>query len=438
MTCDEARERMIFHVDGEDDEVGAHADRCAPCRANRDEVRRERALLRRAIQLEVAPPRRYVARSSKGAWAVFTAAAAALVAAIGWALSRRAAPPPLREQAPVVREKPREIPPKREPFEHPIPDPTPEKKSPRLPNPRGDRPSEEIVEEPKRETKVEERIEVALRLERGTSDWKGTRTFLAGESFRAKTALRVAWGKAAVYVKEDSEIKVLGRDAFAVEGAVLVENSGPPMRVESADAVVRDDGTRFAVDGGHVTVWDGRVRVGETEVVAGERASLRTRKVEPSKEPYPAWVAKAYARRSPVVAFPFSGGEKQTLYGTAKDGWLHGAEKEGLFYTGVESGEPFFPVPAKGEFWVTYFTKSPEPITLRCRAMKPESTAFNFEIRKPVTGRPVPVRVPLELFRSFDDRPLAAGDRVHILYIFTADAKSGLRIDDLAIMELRE
>ena len=156
--------------------------------------------------------------------------------------------------------------------------------------------------------------------------------------------------------------------------------------------------------------------------------------MEPVRDAYPAWAAPALPRKSVLAAFDFKSPDKRYL-GAAKDGVLNGVEKGGFCYAGVESDTAMFPAPAKGEFRVTVWTEREDPITLRLRVLKPESTAYDYVLEKPVPGRPVTVRVPLEAFRSFEGNRLVAGDRVHILYVFCRELKSRIRIDDLAILE---
>lgn len=149
-------------------------------------------------------------------------------------------------------------------------------------------------------------------------------------------------------------------------------------------------------------------------------------------------MSRVWAKRAALVSFAFHGKEKVTLRGPVRDGMLWGEDKEGQLYTGVESEDGMFAAPKEGEFWGTYQTETNDPITFRCRVRKTESVAYDFALEKPVTGRPVQVRIPLSRFRSFEKRPLAAGDPIHILYIFTPNLKAGLRIDDLAVVEVRE
>lgn len=455
MNCDEARERMIFHADGEDAEVGAHVRACAACRAERDRAVRERASLKRAIRLDVVP--RYVPKR-RIPWIPFVVAAAAvLVVVIGMRAFRRDDPPPPRKE--VVKKKETVPPPKEEKarFEHPWIGPTPprEEEFVRPPEKKEEKPpeekkEEEVVkpkEEKKPETKPEEKVvEVALTLEKGTA-WKGTKTFPSGETIRAKGALRIAWGGATVYVKEESTITILEKDALAIEsGAVLVENFGGSFSIRAGEGTIRDLGTRLLVthERGRTeaVVFEGRAACGDVEIEAGDRLSYKgaeTPKVEPMRDrSYPAWMSRVWAKRSALVSFAFQGKEKFALRGVARDGLLWGEDKEGQLYTGVESESGMFVVPREGEFWVTYHTEAPDPITFRCRARKAESVAFDFVLEKPVVGRAVQVRIPLSKFRSFEKQPLAAGDPIHILYIFTPNLKARLRIDDLAIVDVRE
>ncbi len=458
MTCDEARERMVFFVDGEDDAVGGHVAGCASCRELHDEVAAERRLIGRALRPQT---RRLAARRPSFPWWPVAAAGAVLFAVVIVATQPRRQPEPSvtkrqpvpREESRVEPEKPPEpirpppIEPKPEPKE-PAPDPKPEPKpEPVKPEPTPDDPRPEPPKPEPKPTEPAKRVEVALALEKGSAKnlkWEGRHLFLAGEQIQAKTSMRIDWSGADLYVREGSTLTIDGVDAFTVEsGEILVESAGVKLTVQAGGIAFANTGTRFlvAVDGKQTTaqVFEGRLSAGTQEIVAGERAVVKGTlvNVEPAKELYPAWMARTMARRIPVVAFDFKSPDKR-LAGTVRDGALHGREQTGQCYTGVEQDDAILAIPAKGEYWVTYWTESTEPITLRVRILKGESTAFDYIIAKPVTGRAVAVRIPLAKFRSRDGKSLAAGDSAHILYVFTKEMSSKLRIDDLSVVELKE
>jgi hypothetical protein len=471
MKCDEARDRMVFHVDGEDDEVGVHVRDCAACRDVRDEVARERDVLKRAFARPAKKEtrRRFVARRPSILWPIAAVAAAALLA---WGLRALLVKTPEKAPEPGVTKRDVEPPPptrvpdlpKPEPRQDPEPSPpVAPPPPPSKPEPEPPKPEPEPVP-PKPEPKPEaptttpvKRVEVALALERGSAknvDWKGARTFAAGDAIVARTPMRIAWGAATVLVEEGAALVVRGPDAFGLEsGEALVENLGAPFTVTTAHATLKDVGTRFLVLAEkartETTVYEGRVLCtnahGSREAVAGERATIResggptTETVRDAA--YPAWTARAAGTFTPVIAWTFDKPARQTLAGTVRDGALHSVFRDGQTRVGVEAdaAQPMFAVPARGEFRVTLVTTSAAKVTLRCRALKPESTAFDFAIEKPVPNRPSVLRVPLERFRTQNGATaLAAGDRVHIIYVFTADRDARMRIEELSIVERRD
>jgi hypothetical protein len=474
MNCDEARERMVFHADGEDEEVGLHLRDCPACAADRDAVASERAAIRRAFQAEAASEprlrprvrrtRRLFASPARAAWVLPLAAAAAILL-VSVAVLRAPRPAP-RPAEPPVSATPLPAAEPDEPAPRPVPLPRPEPPRP-VPVPETPRPPEpppreipkplpppppEPPRDPVRPTVVEERPRLALTLERGTPKspkWEGARVFLPGETIQAQTALRVGWGTATVLVKEGSTLAVKGIDGLALEtGAVVVENAGPPFLVATPHGVLRDVGTRFAVSVAaretETVVYEGRVECKGKEVLPGERAVVHPSgpvAVEPSREAgaYPAWTARAAATASPLVRFPFDRPIPFHVDGKMQDGRLYGEEDANVLNAGVAPAAPLFAVPPRGEFSVTYFTASAEPVVLRCRALLGDQNLFfDYALPKPVSGRPVPVRVPLDRFRSLEGRALAPGDRVVILYVYTRDLKAGLWIDDLSVLELKD
>jgi hypothetical protein len=448
---------MVFHVDGEDDAVGEHVRDCAGCGRYRDEVAAERLLLRRALA-----KRETVARPAARRLPVWPFAAAALAAVVAYAALH--APPRVgiaSKPAPAVT--PVEPPPAPPEVEVPTPIPEPPKPKepappraeplppvPVKPPPEPPRVAVEVPAPPPAPPKPTEPAPVArpgaatLLLAKGLPKgpkWEGWKTFADGDSFRARTAMRIDWGGAAVCVKENSTVVVRGERTFDLEGGeVLVESAGVKLSIRAAGTAYENTGTRFlvATDGrqSSASVFEGRVNAGGREIVAGERVTLKGGKVvvEPVRDAYPAWAAPALPRKTVLAAFEFKSPDRRYL-GAAKDGVLNGVEKGGFCYAGVESDTALLAAPAKGEFRVTLWTDREDPVTLRVRVLKPESTAYDYVLAKPVPGRPVTVRAPLEAFRSFEGNRLAAGDRIHILYVFCRELKSRVRIDDLAILE---
>ncbi len=459
MNCNEARDRLVFFADGEDDEVGTHVRGCAACRVECDRVAGERALIKRALR-PATPHVRVLVRPRTLAWPF--AAAAAAAALLAWIALRpplqapksapeitKTPPPETTTQTPVPAAPPNppktDVPPLVVPdppvrstvLPPPTPDsqpatPTPEDRPPPLP------PSTTRPDPP--------RVEVALTLERGT-EWKGTRTFVAGDAIRARAAMRIAWGTATIHVKEGTAFTVSARDALTLDsGAVFLENCPAGFEVRTARGTIRDLGTRFMVEtdakSTTTSVFEGRVSCDTRDVEAGQRAYL-TGGVAPSVEAmrdltvFPSWLSKTLAARAPVIAWNFAKADKR-YQGVPKDGVLHGVVRDDVFSAGLEDDQAMFKVPARGEFWVTVHTTTAQPLILRCRGMTPESTPYDYTIEKPVLNRAVPLRVPLDRFVSKEGKPLPVGDGVHIIYIWTRDLKALLRIDDLRIAERKD
>ncbi len=463
MKCDEARERMVFFVDGEDDAVGEHVGVCSSCGRYRDDVAAERNLIRGSLRpllraeggaSEGRPRVRRPQRVVLWPWVAAAAVVLVVLGVVAWPEKpkpqaiTKTEPKPEPPSVVVPEEKPEPPAPAPEPKPEPKPEePRPEPPMPEPPKPEEPEPEPKPEPEPPRPepkpTEPAKIVKVELALEKGSTKnlkWERTWTFSAGDSFQAKTAMRVAWHGATVYVQENSSVTVLGDHELALDaGEVLVESAGAKLSIKAGAVVFANTGTRYLVEvegkTASATVYEGRVQAGDREVVAGER--WKAGKIESAKDAYPAWMARAMAKRTPIVQYAFKSPDKR-WYGTLKDGALHGIEKEGLCYTGVDSADPLFVIPAKGEYSVTYFVESGEPLTLRLRALKPGSTAFDHVIEKPVVGKAVTVRLPLDAFTSFEGKKLAAGDRIHILYVFAKEMRSKLRIDDLTVSEVRE
>ena len=305
-------------------------------------------------------------------------------------------------------------------------------------------------------TRTRKPLQVALTLENGSPrdlKWSGARIFTSGDVIKARTALRILWSDARVYLRSGSVLTVKGKEAFALEsGAVLLENFGPPFTITTAAGTFREEGTRFLVRAGRrieAVVYEGRLRC-ETpserrNIRAGEHASIEksgsiaVEAIE-NLSAYPAWMGPAMARRTPLfsLTFPRKNKSKVRLAGNESGKVLRAIKWEEQFYLGVENDPtvPVLDIPRKGEFWVTYFTATEDPITLRLRATLADSTAFDFIVRRPVPRRWVPVRVSLSRFRAFDGRPLKHGYPIHILIASSADPNLSLR--DMAVMEIKE
>ncbi len=134
-----------------------------------------------------------------------------------------------------------------------------------------------------------------------------------------------------------------------------------------------------------------------------------------------------------LVRYEFTN-PRVTCVGRLEAGVLQATPRGEMLYAGVEDDAALVSVPKQGELWVRYRTHSEEPLVLRCRAKLAKSTAFDFVLERPVTGRWVSLRVPLERFLSFEGEPLTVGTPLHIFYVYCKTSSSRHSIDDLAVV----
>lgn len=468
-------------------ELDRHLAACADCRREGDGLARtvavigrpagaldpaDRALLKNRVLARLRPRRFTVRpRSPLLAW---SAAAAAAILLGAWLLAPRRDPVKVEAPSEVARETPTVepapdlpwptapesepprppleavplTPPPAPPVEPPAPEPVPE--PPPSPDPVKPRPPA-----PKPPgTREAPPVEVALTLESGrVRDIKGSGpgVFTTGQAIRTQTACRISWAGATLYMKEGTSFTITAKEALQLDaGAVLIENFGGKFAVQTSVATFREDGTRFMVSAGaqvEAIVYEGRLDCelsGQPrKLKAGERATVgrsgMTVEAVKNLAAYPSWTSSSLAPRVPLYTLNFQGREwtKQILAGSVKGGALHAARWGDGCYLGIENDptRPILALPARGEVWVTYFTMTEDPITLRLRAPIPDSIAFDVVIERPVPKRWVPVRAPLSKFRSFEGKPLQPGYPVHIIYLSSRDPN--LSMADIAVLEIK-
>jgi hypothetical protein len=135
----------------------------------------------------------------------------------------------------------------------------------------------------------------------------------------------------------------------------------------------------------------------------------------------PRWYNPVGQVRNGALAAPFYGKQNESLMG----GW--------------EVLRPPFQIPARGEFWLTYTTKSEKPITLRFRVIRGDRTApYNWMIEKPETGRPARVKAPLREFMNYDNKYIDVGDKINSIYIQQDDPKAELAFYEAVIFKTQD
>lgn len=143
-----------------------------------------------------------------------------------------------------------------------------------------------------------------------------------------------------------------------------------------------------------------------------------------------------------LLRYPDDGPRWYNPVGQVKNGALaaplYGKNKESMM-SGWEVLRPPFQIPERGEFWLTYSTKSAKPITLRFRVVRGEKTApYNWTIEKPEAGRPARVKVPLREFMNYDNKYIEVGDKINSIYIQQDDPKAELTFFEAVIFKLKD
>jgi hypothetical protein len=150
-------------------------------------------------------------------------------------------------------------------------------------------------------------------------------------------------------------------------------------------------------------------------------------KIVPKEEP-PAGAAVLFR-------FPKDAPRGYNLTGPLKDGALVSSPwgKESLM-GGFEVIREPFAIPEKGEFWLTFSTKSDKPVALRFRVIRGDKTQpYNWTVEKPDVGRPTRVKAPLRDFMNYDNKFIGVGDRVNSIYIQQDDPKAELTFYEAVI-----
>jgi hypothetical protein len=140
-----------------------------------------------------------------------------------------------------------------------------------------------------------------------------------------------------------------------------------------------------------------------------------------------------------LFALAFDGKDGQ-LVGEVRDRALHGVPLFGSCFAGPERN-PVFKMTPQGELRLTYFLKTPTPLTARFRILRDGKTyMFDAVVAQPVVGRPTELRLPFSDFKPPYDKTLAPwgpGEPVQMVYIFGLDPNCGLRLDALSAVEIK-
>lgn len=151
-------------------------------------------------------------------------------------------------------------------------------------------------------------------------------------------------------------------------------------------------------------------------------------KIVPKEEP-PAGAVNLFR-------YPMDGVRNYNLAGHGKDGLVANPYGKEAVMGGFEIIRPPFPVPEKGEFWLTFSTKSPKPVVLRFRVVRGDKTQpYNWTVEKPDVGRPIRVKAPLRDFMNYDNKLINPGDLVHSIYVQQDDPKAELTFYEAVIFK---
>jgi hypothetical protein len=117
---------------------------------------------------------------------------------------------------------------------------------------------------------------------------------------------------------------------------------------------------------------------------------------------------------------------------------LYGNQHESMM-GGWEVLRPPFQIPARGEFWLTYSTKSGKPIILLFRVLRGDKTLpYSWTLEKPETGRPARAKAPLREFMNYDNKYIEVGDKIQSIYIQQDDAQAELTFYEAVIFKAKD
>jgi hypothetical protein len=133
-------------------------------------------------------------------------------------------------------------------------------------------------------------------------------------------------------------------------------------------------------------------------------------------------------------------GTDRRLVGELRGKSLHGIPLFEHCFTGLERETPLT-VPEQGELRFTYFLKSASEVTVRLRMIRDGGTIpCDVAVRSPVVGTPTEVRIPFSDFKPAyggNGPSVAPGEQTTMIYIFASQLDSGLRLDALSLIDLR-
>lgn len=212
-------------------------------------------------------------------------------------------------------------------------------------------------------------------------------------------------------------------DGRIKEVRAAAEQRYPALKAKAEAAFARGAEEQVREIRAKLSVW------GRPDLTADLEAALAT--IVP-RGPLPA--GAAVLLQYPKEVRPYN------LAGTVKpNGLLALPYGKGAMMGGFEIIRPPFPIPVRGEFWLTYSTRSPKPVVLRFRILRGDKTVpYNWELKAPQTGGPARVKAPLRDFMNYDNQIIAVGDRVHSIYIQQDDPAAELTFIEAVIFSLPE
>lgn len=128
------------------------------------------------------------------------------------------------------------------------------------------------------------------------------------------------------------------------------------------------------------------------------------------------------------------------LVGEVREKSLFAIPLFGLLYSGYEPLRSPVTFPERCEYRFTYFVKSPTTLTARIRVNRDGGTlACDVAVPNVVVGKPTEVRIPIGDFKpAFVPGPaIAPGESAHHFHVYAAALDSGLRIDAMTLVEIK-
>jgi len=142
----------------------------------------------------------------------------------------------------------------------------------------------------------------------------------------------------------------------------------------------------------------------------------------------------------PLYACAFDGTDRR-LVGELQGKSLYGIPQFENSFTGLERETPVT-IPEQGELRFTYFLKSASELRARLRMNRDGRTIpCDIVVPSPVVGTPTELRIPFSDFKpayGATGPSVTPGEQTTMIYVFTLQIDSGLRLDALSLVEIRK